>query len=216
MRGMNRYVALMMIMIIALTGNVSAGGETAQEVLEKVRKKYDSINDAELKFSQTVKFAMTKIEQHVNGTLFIKKGNKYRVELEEQTIVTNGETVWSYSVPNNQVLIDHFKMDERSLSPERILVGAPKDYAVTLVAREKVGKTDAVVLKLVPKTDQSFVKSMKLWVDDSDWLIKKVDLADVNGKETSYLVSEVRVNVGLQDSRFTYQIPDGIDVVDLR
>lgn len=213
---MNRYVALMMIMIIALTGNVSAGGETAQEVLEKVRKKYDSINDAELKFSQTVKFAMTKIEQHVNGTLFIKKGNKYRVELEEQTIVTNGETVWSYSVPNNQVLIDHFKMDERSLSPERILVGAPKDYAVTLVAREKVGKTDAVVLKLVPKTDQSFVKSMKLWVDDSDWLIKKVDLADVNGKETSYLVSEVRVNVGLQDSRFTYQIPDGIDVVDLR
>ena len=124
--------------------------------------------------------------------------------------------MWSYSIPNNQVLIDQFKMDERSLSPEKILVSTPTDFSATLVGKEKVGKIETVVLKLVPKNDQSFVKSMKLWIDDRDWFIKKVELSDVSGKETSYVVNAVRFNIGLEDSRFTYQIPDGVEVVDLR
>ncbi|MBI4535252.1 MAG: outer membrane lipoprotein carrier protein LolA [Ignavibacteriae bacterium] len=207
--------------IIAVVSVVCLGacvcvGQTAQEVLEMVKKKYDSINDAQLKFSQKARFELARIEEHANGTLFVKKGNKYRVELEEQTIVTNGATVWSYSLPNNQVLIDNFKLQDNPFSPEKILTGAPKDFYATTLGRERVGKSEAIVLKLVPKDDQSVVKSMKLWVDDGDWLIKKVEISDVNGKQTEYLVNDIKVNIGLTDSRFTYQIPEGVEIVDLR
>jgi len=190
--------------------------DSAQDVLDKVKKKYVSIHDAQIHFSQRVKFEMAKIEQQAEGTLLLKKENKYRVELGEQTIVTNGETVWSYSVPNNQVLIDHFKIDDRMFSPERILTAAPDDFSATLIGSEKTGKGEAVVLKLMPKDDQAFVTSMKLWVDNATWLIRKVEFVDINGKETEYTVNEMKVNIGLQDSRFTYQIPEGVEVVDLR
>jgi outer membrane lipoprotein-sorting protein len=97
-----------------------------------------------------------------------------------------------------------------------VLAGAPTEFTSTLLGREKLGKTEVVVLKLVPNNDQSLVKTMKLWVDNTTWMIKKVDIADVNGKQTEYMVTEVKTNTGLQDSDFTYQLPEGTEVVDLR
>lgn len=210
-----KRLMLMVVMTAMCTAGIRAG-ETAQDVLERMKKKYESIHDAELRFSQRVKFEMAKIEHQVTGTLFLKKENKYRVELGDQTIVTNGETVWSYSLPNNQVLIDHFKMNDRTFSPERILTGAPEDFTATVVGRESMGKGGVIVLKMIPRDEQTFVRSMKFWVDDATWMIRRVELVDANGKETRYTVTDVRINVGLQDSRFTYQIPEGAEIVDLR
>jgi outer membrane lipoprotein carrier protein len=213
---MHKPVVEVIVLAIVASWSLFAAGDTAQDVLEKVRQKYDSISDAQLKFSQKTKFELSKIEQNVRGTLFLKKSNKYRVETDEQTIVTNGETVWSYTVSTKQVLIDHFKMDENAMSPEKVLAGAPTEFSSTLLGKEKLGKAEVVVLKLVPTNDQSLVKTMKLWVDNTTWLIKKVEIADVNGKQTEYIVTEVRTNTGLQDSDFTYQLPEGTEVVDLR
>lgn len=191
-------------------------GDSAEDILDRVHKKYDRMDDAEVRFSQKVKFANAKIEQEVAGTLQFKKTNRYRVEFEGQMVITDGETVWSYSQANNQVLIDRFKLDERSLSPERILTAAPEDFSATLIGREKTVHGEAIVLKLVPRDASTVVKSMKLWVYESDWLIHRVEILDQHGKETSYQVSSFKTNIGIPDSRFVYQVPAGVDVVDLR
>ncbi len=191
-------------------------GDSAEDILDRVHKKYDRMEDAEVRFSQKVKFASAKIEQEVAGTLQFKKANRYRVEFEGQMVITDGETVWSYSQANNQVLIDRFKLDERSLSPERILTAAPEDFSATLIGREKTAYGDAVVLKLIPRDASSVLKSMKLWVSESDWLIHRVEILDQHGKETVYQVSSFKTNIGIPDSRFVYKVPAGVDVVDLR
>ena len=210
-----KFLASVMVLVF-FWGGLPARGETVEEVLEKVKKKYDSITDAQLQFSQKTTFELSKVEQNVTGTLLLKKNNKYRVETREQTIVTDGVTVWSYSAANKQVLIDHFKMDENSISPEKILSGAPSEYVSTFLGTDKIGTSDVFALKLVPRDEQSLVKTMRLWIDNSTWLIKKAEIVDVNGKETDYLVTEVKINTGLQDSSFIYQVPEGAEAVDLR
>ena len=159
---------------------------------------------------------MSRIEQNTRGTLFMKKENKYRVEFEDQTVVTNGQTVWSYSRSTNQVLIDHFKLDERTFTPEKILTGAPDEFNATLLGKDHMGKYDVVGLKLLPKKEDPFIRTLKLWIDQKEWLIRKVEIVDMNSKETVYAVTDVKVNTGVQDARFTYQVPEGVEVVDLR
>lgn len=205
-----------LILFTILVSPLANAGETPDEVLQNVKRKYDSIKDAELRFSQRVKFAVAKLEQSVSGTLFLKKENKYRVELDDQTIVTDGVTVWSYSAADKQVLVDNFRKDERMLSPEKILTGTPSDFHSTILGREVVKGKPTVRLKLVPNDDQSFVQVLRLWVDETTWFISKVEVVDAGGKETTYIVSNVNVNIGLEDSRFTYTIPEGVEVVDLR
>lgn len=212
---MHRVVGLLLL-VMSLVALNTCFADDAQSVLEKVKKKYDSIKDAELKFSQRTTFEVSKLDQTVSGTLFIKKENKYRVETDGHLVITDGSTVWSYSPLNKQVLIDNFKLNDQALTPERILAAAPKDYSASLSGTEKIGKAETQILTLVPKDEASMVQTMKLWVDEATWFIKKVEIIDVNGKQTVYTVNEIKVNIGIPDSRFTYQIPNGVEAVDLR
>jgi outer membrane lipoprotein carrier protein len=202
--------------LLALAAGRMFAGDTAQDILKKVRDKYDSVADAEIKFQQRVRMPVGKLEQTTAGTLLTKKGNKYRVELEQQTIVTDGVTVWSYSAAQQQVLVDRFEQDERSLSPDRILSGEAADLAPALIGRERLGKTETVVLKLTPRDETVLLKWLKLWVSESDWLVRKAELVDLNGKETVYQVLDIKVNVGIPDAQFTFVAPAGVEVVDLR
>ena len=208
--------AALFILPLFVASSVIPASQNAEEVLENVRKHYETVKDAELRFTEKVRFPMAKIEQQISGTLFVKKNNKYRVELDDQVIVTDGQTLWSYSASNNQVIIDRFKQDAQSLSPEKILVGTPENFTATLVGEEKLAGSEATILKLVPKDEQSFIHSLRLWIDEKEWMIRQVEIVDVSEKQTTYAVLELRTNTGLQDSRFVYRIPEGVDVVDLR
>ena len=208
--------ALLVSLLALLLAPAAATAEDAEDVLARVRKKYDSITDATLAFSQDVRFPLAGINQRLEGKLLLKKTNKYRVELDGQTIVTNGQTVWSYAAATNQVLIDRFKLNERTLSPERLLTTAPDEYVSRIVGKEKVGPAETVVLLLTPRSESSSVKSLKLWVDEGSSLVKQVLLVDINSRETQYTVRDIDINKGLEDSRFVFDVPEGVEVVDLR
>lgn len=210
-----RFVQIIVAAALCAAG-IPAFGQNAEEILEKARKKYDALADAELKFTQSVRFPASRVEQRVEGTLQMKKGNRYRLETGEMTLVTDGTTVWSHSRTTNQVLVDHFAPDERVFSPERILGAAPADFAATFLGKEKINGVPCSVVKMLPAEEQNFVRSMKLWISEADHLARKVELTDANGKETTYVVSEIRVNAGIPDSRFAYEAPEGAEVVDLR
>ena len=208
--------AMMAAVLLAGTAAAASAGDTAKDILDKVSDRYDAIKDGELRFTQKTGFAVAQMEQEVSGTLVFKKTNKYRVEYEGQVIVTDGKTVWSYSPSTNQVLVDNFKLNERSLTPERILGEAPDNYAPTLLGREKIGTIETIVLKLTPPEGSGMVKSMKIWVQDGEWLIRKAELLDIHGKKTTYQVHSIKTNTGVPDARFTFQAPAGAETVDLR
>jgi outer membrane lipoprotein carrier protein len=197
-------------------GAQAVAAQSSEEVLGHVRERYATIRDAEISFTQKTVFAGSRVEQTSSGSLLLKKENMYRVEMEGQTVVTDGKTVWSYSRPTHQVLIDLFNADARARTPERILMGETDDYTATLLGRETSGGRELVGVKLNPRGDQSAGGTIRLWVDPKTWLIRKAVLEDGNGKETVYTVNEIRVNIGVADSRFDYEIPEGAEVVDLR
>jgi outer membrane lipoprotein carrier protein len=202
--------------VLAATAVPACSQDSAQEILEKVRQKYESITDAEIRFAQKVKFSLSKAGETTSGTLLIKKGHKYRVETGTQTIVTDGVTVWSYTPALKQVLVDRFKEDERSLTPEHLLLGTSGGYVPILIGKARLGKTETTLLKLTPQDEQSLVSEIRLWVDEEDWTVRQVEVLDVNGKQITYTVEQLRLNIGVPDSRFTFQAPEGVEVVDLR
>jgi outer membrane lipoprotein carrier protein len=189
---------------------------SVKEITDRMQKKYESIQDASARFTQHVRFGFSKIEQSFAGTLKMKKPNRYRVETEYQTLVTDGTTVWSFSPVNKQVLIDRYKETPDSFTPEQFLLNLPSNYYATLIQPETGSEKSLITLKLVPKDDQSFIKSMKVWVDEGSWVVKKVEMLDVNDTEKTYTVLEIKINTNLRDTTFVFTPPLGTEVVDLR
>jgi outer membrane lipoprotein carrier protein len=204
---------------VLLCGSVAFGQQkeyTVKEITDRLQKKYDSIQDATAHFTQQVKFGFSKIEQSFSGTLKMKKPHRFRVETEYQTLVTDGATVWSFSPVNKQVLIDRYKETADSFTPEQFLLNLPSNYFATLVQTEAGPDKALLTLKLVPKDDQSFIKSMKVWVDEGTWVVKKVEMLDVNDTEKIYTVQDIKINTNLKENTFAFTAPPGTEVVDLR
>ena len=189
---------------------------SVKEITDRLQKRYESIQDATARFTQHVKFGFSKMEQNFAGILRMKKPHKYRVDTEYQTLVTDGSTVWSFSPVNKQVLIDRYKETPESFTPEQFLLNLPANYFATLIPGDKSSDPSLVVLKLVPKDDQSFIKSMKVWIDEATWVVRKVEMLDVNDTEKTYTVQDMKINTSLKDNTFAFTPPPGTEVVDLR
>lgn len=209
----SRFLA---IIILCLFASISyAMGITAKEIVEKVQSKYDKIDNVVLNFTQNVKFKVSKTEQQTTGTLYFKKKHKYRIETEQHVIVTDGKTSWSYSPQNRQVIVDNYKEDKHSLSPEHLLVSYPQDFYSTLTGEEKLGSESVYVLKLTPKEDNSFATKMKIWIS-KNWIIKKIETTDISGAVTTYTIKDLLIDKGISEGKFEFKPPQGVDVIDLR
>jgi chaperone LolA len=213
----------MNILVVAALTIFLAGEATSQEkewtvrqVTEQLHHRYEMIDDAVVQFEQHVKFGFSTVEQNFSGTLKMKKPRHYRIESEHQSIVTDGKTVWAYSTANNQVLVDKYKENSNSISPEQFMLNLPSNYYASLLGYEKQTAGTIVLLKLVPKDDRSFVKSVKISVEENSWMVKKIVILDVNETETTYTVKDIKLNTNLKDKTFTFETPEGAEVVDLR
>ncbi len=207
---------LVLSLLLPLIATAQDEPLTAKELTARLQRRSEMIDDAVATFEQHVKFGYSSIEQSFVGTLTFRKPNKYRIESDAQTIVTDGVTVWAYSPANKQVIVDRYKENQNSVSPEQFLLSLPTAYYVSLLGTEKGTSPLQYQLKLVPKDDRSFIRSVKLWVESGSWTIRRVLITDVNDTETTYVVKELRLNTNVRDKEFTFTPPPGTDVVDLR
>ena len=75
------------------------------------------------------------------------------------------------------------------------------------------------VLKLAPKTNTEstkLFKSMKVWVAEKDWSIRKIEYTDLNETTTVYVLSALQFDIGVPDDAFKFAPPANTEVVDLR
>ena len=205
-----------LIAMLALFIAQSLRADDAKKILDNLQKKYETLQDISLQFSQDVTFGVTGNKQAFTGKLTVKKGNKYRIEMENQTIVTDGKAVWSYSVDNGQVIIDKFKEDPNAITPDKILVNVPERYNTTSLGEEKHGDTTLSIIKLIPKNQNSNIKWMKIWADTDEWVMRKVQFEDISDNVTTYVIKDLKINTGVADSRFQFEPPADAQVIDLR
>lgn len=215
---MTRRTAILAAAGLLLAGAAASarGGDEPSEILDRLRKKYDGVKDAAVTFTQQVTFGATQSEASFGGTLLLRKGGKYRVETDQETIVTDGASIWSYNKSTHQLFIDRYRDDPLAVSPDKVLVDVAGRYTASLVGTEGEGKEALTVLKLIPRERKARIRWMKVWVDTDAWLLRRVQVFDLGENLTTYSVRDARLNAGVPDSAFTFPTPAGADVIDLR
>ncbi len=192
-----------------------AGTPTASDIVKNVQENYKRTNDAVIKFAQTVTYPLSKLSRTITGTLYLKKGNMYRIDTGDKVIDTDGKTSWIYIPTSNQVIIDKFRDDKNTVTPNQFLLDVPANYFAVLLSTDKTGGETTYTLRLTPKSDNSFIRSITIVVN-SNWTIKSADVSDMNDTKYIYKVNSTELNTGIPDSKFEFVPPKGAQVVDLR
>ncbi|MCB0722230.1 MAG: outer membrane lipoprotein chaperone LolA [Ignavibacteriae bacterium] len=202
--------ATLLILLLSVGATFS---QDAQEIIKKTQETYSGLDNAKATFSQSTKYSSGKSENS-SGTLYVKGDDMYRIETSGRVVVTDGKTSWSYSPKKKQVVIDNYKDDKYTFSPNKFLFDYPKEFYSDLEGEANLKGFDCFVLKLTPR-NKGTVKSAKIWIDKNDYIIRKITISDSNGS-TTYTLNKITFNPGVSSSKFTFDTPSGVDVIDLR
>ncbi len=208
---MNKFIFLLLIFFAFFNSVIFA--QDAQEIIKKVQDNYKDLKDAKAEFSMTEKFSGGKSSSS-SGTIMIQKENKYKIKTKSYILVTDGVTSWSYSPSKKQVVIDNYKDDGSTFSPNKFLFNYPENFYSDYIGDEKVNKKDCYVLKLTPR-NKGNIKSAKIWVDQAEYFIRKITITTSESTKT-YTLKSIVLNPGLSSSEFKFTPPEGVEVIDLR
>ena len=181
------------------------GQDSSSELLKAIQAKYNSVSTISVNFE---KFSGSK--EDFSGKLFLKKENKLRIELKNNTIITDGKTFWNYNKKENKVIINNYDPSEPSeLSLNTFINDYPSKSNVT---SGEEGNYKTLILE--PRTSGLNFNSAKLFIN-KDSLVDKV-IIDSNSGTAVITFAGYKLNRDLPDSEFTYSPPEGIKVIDLR
>lgn len=210
------FLLSFLISLCFVSSTAGADSKRAKEIVKKVQKRYKELQSLKANFEQEFTWQLAGETQTVKGLLYLSAGNHYRIETDTQTIVTNGTTVWTYSEPDNQVIIDSMDKSQENPLPKDLLFQYSDDYNPALTGEERINGEKTYLLQLLPKDEDAFIKSMTIWVDASNWLTIKVEQVDINDNINTYIIGNIKENLPLEDSLFNFEIPPDSEVVDLR
>jgi outer membrane lipoprotein carrier protein len=202
-----RFFGLLALVTVLFTGQVHA--QSGDDLLDRLRERYESTDALRARFTQTIGDAT------MEGTLVLR-GDAYRIETGDQTLVTDGETAWVYSKLDQQVLVNDAIKDETAFSPADFFTNYPDRFDVEVIGSEVIDGARHETLKLTPKNDDAFLREVTLFVCSTDALPTRVQIVDGNGTRVAFDLQDVEVNPTLGGDVFRFDAPIGAEVVDLR
>lgn len=210
-------IYFLIALYLVLPPHSAHAGSKVEKVIKNVQKKYKKAKAIRIEFKEIDRFSLTGTTSEAYGTLIINDKQNFRLESEDQIMVNDGTTFWRYNKIENQVLIDYAKKGEQELLPNQFLQDISKNYFSRLIEETKIDGKKIYVIKLTPKPDfESYFTSIKVWIEDKSWYVRRVIYSDYNDNETEFLIDKIEFNPKLPETIFSFSPPQGSEIVDVR
>lgn len=199
------------------TSSLAADTQSADAIVDRLQKNYDATVDFIADFRQETQVKTLNRSLKAWGKLSFKRPGKMLWRYEEpkgQFVLADGHYLYFFQPEQNQIIKSPLKNAFRTDIPLSFLLGIgnlKKDFNAAL------NKSDDTqyVLRLEPKGDSGGFSEILLGVGKNSADILWISIRDASSNLTTIRFSEIRKKVGLKDSLFTLQIPNGVDVVEL-
>ena len=189
----------------------------ARKVLDKMSEKYLAIPSFSANIVYTLENVEDDIHESFEGEIGIMQ-EKFRLTADEQEIIINNNTVWTYLAEENEVNIDNYDPDDQEVTPSNIYNIYKKGYKYILFGEENIdGKTYSVV-DLSPEDKDSDYFRIRLFIGKSDSVLRKFTMFANSGNRYIYEIKNFNPEANLPESYFIFDVDryEGIDVIDLR
>jgi outer membrane lipoprotein carrier protein len=189
----------------------------ATQILKEVSSNFKSLKSLKTSFNVTVNDLQKKTTNSQSGKLIIK-GEKYRLELKGQSVISDGETVWTYLKEVNEVQINPVLDDSQSITPKNIFTIYENGFS-----SKYTGELDAVTkiiqqIELVPDDKEKSFFKIQLNIEKKSKRITGATIFEKSGLRVIYTIQSYKENIDVTDDDFTFypeKYPD-IEVIDLR
>lgn len=212
---------LIFITLALFTSGCTEKNLDAEDIATQMLEKQDSIQDYSYTMHSTYytgeKAIETEFKTIYKKPHMIKNFMQEPGKEEETLVLSDGEFRWTYIPGTNTLMKTKLpKTSEITKSDYLTIIGITlNDTNVSLLGVEKLDNRETYLLKTSPKeTGKSAAQYYtKVWVDKETWMPLKYEMYDSSGNLTAKVeIWDLKVNSGIPDSEFVFNIPDGAEI----
>lgn len=213
---MKKFVFGVILMFIG-TAAYSQYDPKALEILEAMSKKYKAISSFEATLTSSLTNESEGVKEEFKGKIVVK-GEKFRLSLDDQEIINNGTTVWTYLPSAKEVNIDNFDPSSDEINPIKIFDIYKKGFKYLYLADKTEGGVVMEEVDLVPEKKDAQYFKIKMMIVKKDKSIQSWTMFDKSGNRYKYTITRFTPNIKVEDSHFTFDPKKypGVEIIDLR
>lgn len=208
---------------VALTIGIASFAQTkdaqdpkAKAILDEVSIKTKSYTSIKAEFKMVIQGKdKTKKPETQKGTLQLR-GDKYKLDIKGQEIISDGKTSWTLLKDNNEVQINNTDPNaNEGVTPTNIFTIYEKGYKYKFDGENATSQ----MISLYPlNPDKKKFHTLKLVIDKSKKQIISFTVLMKDGSTLDYTIESFVTNATISETTFTFDAKahPGVEVVDLR
>ena len=209
---MNKLILTFLTIILNTT--LFAQNDLAKNILDQVSLTTELYKNITIEFSFTFVNENQNIKENQKGTLILDN-NKFRLEMNAQTIINDGETQWIYLNDLNEVQIMEHDPEDETMNPNKLFTIYKEDYKYNYIETKSDKGKDLHIIDLFPKESNEFIK-LNIAVNAKKNQLERIIIYDKNGGYYTYHIISFITNTNIEPFFFNInEFPD-IEVIDLR
>ncbi len=198
-------------LFLLLAGQTLTAQNNAEALIRLLVNQLKSHKNVEMVFSYQISADGKNYSDSENGHAWLQ-GEAYKVEMTEQQTISDGKTIWSYLVEEEEVMVSN-ATDGTDNTPLKLLTSLDESYVATLTGIDAQGL--ATVELANPKGQY---KRVTLKIDTKKIELKSADVYMEDGNKLVVNVEEMKFDQKLDDDFFTFDTKKHpkVDVIDMR
>lgn len=178
--------------------------QPTESVISEIQNKFESIKYLHADFKQSTN------ANAISGKFYFAKENNYRIELNNNIIISDGETIWNEDTKRKKVVISNLEDDPLSFSISEYIYDYPPKCEIK---EEKIN--DGYIVTLDASDAELNFKTVELFVSNN-YLINKIFVTDFGGNKFKLIFSNIYTNAIIESDMFSYQNNSSNKIIDLR
>jgi len=189
----------------------------ALAILDAMSKKYKAFTTFEASITSSMTNDAEGIKEEFKGKVTVK-GEKFRLVLEDQEVINNGTTVWTYLPSAKEVNIDNYDASSDDVNPSKIYDMYKKGFKYIQMEDQSDNGVLCDVIDLVPEKKDAQYFKIKMFISKKDKSIQSWTMFDKSGNKYRYAITKFTPNVTVTDAFFAFDPKKypGVEVIDLR
>lgn len=192
----------------------------SRAIVDRMIAKNKGYTSFEADFTNRLQDKGAKLDVTQTGNIKVK-GKKFRLVLDDHTVINDGTALWTYSKESNEVSISDPKEMDQDLDPSNLLTAYEKGFKSEFV-EEKKDPASGVVLQTIKLFPLDPAKkpyhTVTITLDQAKLEPRTVQVQYKDGNTVTYTMKKFTPNVALDDALFAFdkgKFP-GVEVNDMR
>ena len=190
----------------------------AKAILDKLSEQNKNYNTISANFDYNLKNSGEGIDETQSGKL-ITKGNKYKLEIAGQQIISDGTTAWTFLKDDCEVQIQEAEGDDEEGIFDPVSIFTIYENGFKYKFDSDNGTTQIINLYPEDANEKSY-HTIKLLVDKAKTQITSIVIKAKDGNTYTYNLKSFDTNKNFSDDFFKFKVEnsgcDEVEEIDLR